>query len=120
MSDLIADLEAAEAGSRELSDRVLLACGWSFSNEHWFGPGENMAWMAEDAPDPARSIDDAVALVPDGMIWQLDSAPNHYCIMGRPSAKGNFHKAGGKFISYRAGSCALALCIAILKAKADD
>ena len=58
--DLIARLEAAEEGSRRLSDDCLLATGW---HEYQITPG-NVRYI-KDRPDPTRSIDAAMKLVPD-------------------------------------------------------
>ena len=77
-TDLIRDLEAATEGSRELSDRVLLACGWAVHKASELTP----TWFVDPTgkrhihslsqglrvgtlTDPTRSLDDALALVPE-------------------------------------------------------
>lgn len=76
---LIAELESAREGSRELSDKVLLACGWRHENiEDGTGfsgkPRQQDAWIdptgvpwtrsvKSKRPSPTESLDDAVALV---------------------------------------------------------
>ena len=66
MTDLPRDLEQAPAGTRELSDAVLLALGWRQSGTEYapvwsksYGePSLGIFWR--DA-DPARSVDDGLA-----------------------------------------------------------
>ena len=127
MTDLITRLKSATEGSRELSDDVLRAWGWTrrlwnyprqLDKEWcWFEP-ECTAEPVTERPDPSRSVDDAIAGVPGGMIWRCGGPPRHWCIIGRPSPKGSFHNAGGKYVSCNAPTPALALCIAIEKARA--
>lgn len=120
MEDLIERLEKAEAGSRELSDEVLKLLGYkcvSEENPPWYTsvlmePNGDFPCHWQDRPCPTTSLDAALALVPEGWaalastegnasVWQRD-------IHGRMRAA---HQAG-------ASTPALALCIAILKAKA--
>ena len=71
MTDLLKDLEAGPP-SRELSDRVLLACGWR-ETEHggWYPPGGSIA--RQNRPDPTRNLQDAVDwVVPEGWRWGRD------------------------------------------------
>ena len=72
-TDLIARLEAAPAGSRELSDEALVAVGWEHIDtgdvreEQWVSPG-GMYFIVSPRPDPTQSIDDALKwMVPKGM-----------------------------------------------------
>ena len=76
MTDLPARLEQAAAGSRELSDEVLLALGWKIWAGSrlvaiWRSPGphtdEDDGWTYEP-PDPTRSVDDGLA--PAGDDWR--------------------------------------------------
>lgn len=60
---LIAKLEAATGGSRELSDEILRFRGWTSRGSPavlWFAPNKQ-SWK-KGRPDPTRSIDDALAL----------------------------------------------------------
>ena len=70
---LVSTLKAATEGSRELSDEVLLAHGWTTEEGWWWGPhGEELTpETAAERPDPTRSIDDGVALVPEGRGWSI-------------------------------------------------
>lgn len=84
MTDLIAALEAAEVGSRELSDRTLLSAGWKKSIiGHFYGP--MYAWTSPRGdsftnehhfPSPTESLDAAMLLALPGWsvanIWESD------------------------------------------------
>ena len=120
---LIAKLEAATEGSRELSDEVLVACGWTREN---IGHGkvaatgrEFVVWQWTDPEgarrspelDPTRSLDAAVAIVPDR--WDYIAFTKRYT--GKVSADVllalSMHSNEG-------ATPALALCISILHARA--
>lgn len=81
LKPLIAELESAKEGSRKLSDKVLLACGWRYEKvedgigfsgkpqqrDAWIDP-TGVPWMrsvASNRPSPTESLDDAVAMVPE-------------------------------------------------------
>ena len=66
MTDLLSRLQQASEGSRELSDEMLLACGWKIGEGSWFIDPSGSKFLPDDRPDPTRSLDDAVALVPEG------------------------------------------------------
>ena len=118
MTDLIKDLETAPSGSRELSDRVLLACGWRRQRPMegavswvWFRPdGEKHNGKS---PDPTRNLQDAVDwVVPEGVEWRVQMA------LGTKSQP----EIGFAIVGEcgRTGSTpALALCIAALRAKEE-
>lgn len=121
MTDLLARL-AAGPGSRELSDEVLLALGAKRSvigNFH--GPiyawrvGEK-SYTESDYPDPTRSVDDALALVPEGwtvarMVEQDDKS---WFVELR---KGFLTSYGDVVLTDRNRNLSLprAICLAILK-----
>ena len=112
LKPLIAELEQAKEGSRELSDRVLLAVGWTTSDSKdtrarfWRSPeGEDYDWWDDPharsrggpplkRPSPTESLDDALTLVPEGfaiedfMIWP--GHPASLTILGT-------HKDGDKY-----------------------
>ncbi|KKK62212.1 hypothetical protein LCGC14_3006570, partial [marine sediment metagenome] len=107
---LIAELEQAKEGSRALSDRVLLALGYSLKTRtlEWYTPagvviGHNSDWSRR--PDPSRNLQCAVDLVPEGHPWTLDSIG--IVEMGTTT---------GKPVEGIAATRAIAMCIAILKA----
>ena len=115
MTDLIRDLEQAKTGSRKLSDRILLACGWSRGpgyargNKHecvFFRPNgsKTVGVLPQDRPDPSRSLDDALALVPEGKTIELLIEPHH--------KQADIWGCVGD-----AETAPLAVCIAVLKAE---
>ena len=113
---LITKLEAATEGSRALSDEVLLTCGWQRSNHQ---DRRSCYWTSPDGrthsrrPDPTRSLDDAVTLVPEGWLWSVGVQNTHKrtgpsAFIWKPDVKAQFIEAA---------TPALALCIAALKAR---
>ena len=79
LKSLIAELEQAKEGSRELSDKVLLACGWRYEKiadgvgfsgkprqqDTWIDP-TGVPWtrsVKSKRPSPTESLDDAMTLV---------------------------------------------------------
>lgn len=68
---LIAELEQASEGNRELSDKVLLATGWRITSVgyymgpmyHWSNGVES--YPEEERPSPTESLDVAMNLVPE-------------------------------------------------------
>jgi hypothetical protein len=123
-STLIARLEAAMEGSRELSDEALLACGWrcepEWSEDHetlrmWYAPGKLAgSQLSRNRPDPTRSIDDAERwMVPEGALsWEASFAPPKYSGGAKVHLSGQFPTQ-----AIAAGGGALALTIAALKAR---
>lgn len=124
---LIEELQAGP-GSRELSDRVLLALGWRkvlrdaadddpnqhpvtilFSPENQgYGVNTNYHWTGRQRPDPSRNLQDAVDLVPEGMLFAVGlSEDGPYC-----QWEVHNHCDDGL-----APTPALAICIAIIKAR---
>lgn len=107
-TDLIAKLESASEGSRELSDAVLEACG---RDCNW------LRSLARDdpsfvIPDPSRSLDAARALVPEGWDWRIQSEDGGGYVWIWP--------AGGDYLNAENGEAAtpeLALCAAVLRAR---
>ena len=95
--ELIAALADAEGGSREFSDEMLLACGKTIP-------------LGKKRPHPTRSLDDAVALVPNGAEISLT---NLYGV-AHAEVGLNFEE-GPKHGRHEGGNLKLALCIAILK-----
>ncbi|QTC87920.1 hypothetical protein [Brevundimonas pondensis] len=128
LSALIARLEAAEVGSRELGHDVLLSLGWhrdQIGNFYgplyqWSSPDRSPHFISGDEdklPNPAISLDAALALaerVLPGFTWRVQR-----------HTSGMFDAAlwadpDDNYVGYgRTPSPALSLCIAILKAKAQ-
>ena len=113
-TNLITALQAGP-GSRELSDQVLAYLDYEFH----VGTGGNIGadcWMPGYHPrgfSPTQSIDDALTLVPEGLTLKITV---------RPADPGYAHIEGWyplKPIDFKcyATTPALAICIAILRAK---
>ena len=100
---LIARLEEAPHGTRELSDEVLVACDCSQDKGRGF------------FPDPTRNLQDGVDLVPEGWLWRLDGTNPTYpeADLWGPNWRTEREQ---EYISCGAATPALALVIAILKA----
>lgn len=118
MTDLIDRLEQAEAGSRELSDEVLLALGWSCNDriqgkhpkifgKYWRHPvNRNDGYWDGDQPDPTQSVDHALKLVPDGWLTRHSQQFSKWLVEIKGDGE---HEAW-------AASLPLALSIAIIRA----
>ena len=78
---LISELEAAKEGSRALSDKVLLARGFTrqaVKNQPnswmWFKPdGRQLGALGVQRPHPTGNLQDIADLVPEDMKWGVDS-----------------------------------------------
>ncbi len=62
---LISELEAAEEGSRKLSDEVLLALGWRIGEPRRAWAPNREFHFSDQIPDPSRNLQDGVNLVPE-------------------------------------------------------
>lgn len=137
LRDLIARLESAEKGSRELDRKIgigglgdrelgmdnsirVIARGGIREQGRWPVDGSwELAGRIFSIPHYTTSIDAALTLVPDGMLWQVGTVEGEAEVWweGEPSYYTN--KAVGE--SYAADgdtfNAALALCIAALKAR---
>jgi len=103
MKDLIAKLEAATEGSRELDDAINRATG----DKH----------LSYDPPHYTTSIDAALTLVPKEFRWwslsNKDNEDEFFIITLRePYAGGRYRHCAGAHLTV-----ALALCIVALKAR---
>lgn len=125
LSALIARLEAATEGSRELSDEILFVLGWRcswvggapseyYDTTSWFPPGATHhtdGVYGNRRLDFTRSLDAAVTLVPEGHLWNLRSFTEFYIADVWIQNSGNVEAEGFSKLP------ALALCIAALKAR---
>lgn len=142
LSALIARLEAAEVGSRELGHEVLLALGWRRSViGHFYGP--LYQWSSPDfsphlisgdedkLPNPVLSIDAALALaervLPDREIALSQRKPRHLetCAEWWHASlfkvrTGVVFGVGPSTVTAKASTPALALVIAVLRAKQGE
>lgn len=113
--ELIDALESAEAGSRVLSDAVLLALGWLQTRDPclvcedhgvclWLQPN---GVYHDNGPSPTESVDDALSLAPEG----------YGAISANISERGpSSMRISHPYTFGNAATPALALCIAILRA----
>ena len=119
----------AGPGSRELSDEVLLACGWTRREEPLTvldGVPQAVAiiWADTDgrrvfeAPSPTESIDDALRLVPDGWFWRVGRS-TLYAGWAHLNRKHPNHCDEGDEFSANAASPPLALTAAALRARME-
>ena len=100
LSALIAALEAATVGSRELDERIALYVGWAVQPD-----GQMQAGM----PAYSTSLDASLRLVPIGMQWEVSTS--------------SFHDGTDAFQAYafdygsRGHTPALAMCCAALASR---
>ena len=126
---LLTELERATEGSQNLTDKVLLACGWTCSWQKdwqdlsdvekndacWFPPGDPENWVQGwYRPSVTTSLDAALTLVPARWSISLYGADplikgsRPYCILGLP---GTAETEG------QGATLPLAVAIAALKAR---
>lgn len=141
-ADLIARLEAAPEGSREMSDDYARALGWVYGRVSDIIAGWNptfelpsdritgwkLMWkppsgrISTSAPDFTRSVDAALSAVPTGwktfdVIQQLEPATWKWTI-ALPTKL--IPVSGWRSETGKAVTAPLALCVAILRAMASD
>lgn len=124
MDDLIARLEAATEGSRELSDEVLVALGWTHDTATHTSCAPDGTRYGYDTPysrppHPTRSADDALGL-PMGewrVVHAYWSEGKAHFTFGRPIPEGETRTIWVDGVSH---TPALAYCAAILRARGDD
>jgi hypothetical protein len=125
LATLIAKLEAAEAGSRELDAEIVMALRGKipdaistpnlypntllYRNDE-IAPGA-LEWV--NVPGYTASIDAALTLVPEGWVWKCQDKPAVACVADSKWAQKEIYQLKG--IS---STPALALCIAALRARA--
>ena len=100
---LIAALEAATVGSRELDERIALHVGWAVQPD-----GQAQAGI----PAYSTSLDAALTLVPDGRTWRINSPP---LWLENGLFRANVINVSGHECD--AATPALALCCAALRSK---
>ena len=115
MKELIAKLEKASEGSRELDCDIPESLGWpvrrkppSYKNPWCRAP----EWKSiRTVPHYTTNIDAALQLVPEGFQWEVRHIPTDEG--SNYSAQANWQPTGRCY----AATPALALCIAALKAR---
>ena len=118
MDSLIAELEAAAEGNRELDYAIAKEMGWQFSGEHTF---KEHGFFWRDAttdewkqlPRWSTSLDAALTLVPEGFVWRVSTDFGPIAWAAVSGHKGIFWAD----TKSEALTAALALCIAALKAR---
>jgi len=118
IDELIARLEAATVGSRELDAEIWLSI---------MKNGESMLMALRESPHYTASLDAALTLVPEGWAWELDwdkdgdATPawstwsaSAFC---HPADRDPQNPHCPRGMSRKAKTPALALCIAALRAR---
>ena len=136
-ADLIAKLEAAPEGSRELDLEITKAVGWCAKSAWYDSEGDCLQWhehhdfgsttAAELLSDPLHhfttSLDAALTLVPEGLVrW---SVSREITGVGSENPTDWYDAVLSDFYNEFSGqgqsnTPALALCIAALKARAAE
>lgn len=122
-AELIAKLEAATEGSRQLDGEIGRAVGYVASS--WWGAiafrwNEGECWGS--VPDFTTSLDAALTLVPEGWGWLARSHDGSPAYDGTGRGRGGFANVNigrddAQFFTEFAATPALALCIAALRAR---
>lgn len=123
MDTLIAELETATEGSRELDSEVAQAFGWRFCEKVltykgvdrcWFDP-DSKPYISVDPPLFTQSLDVALSSIPEG------HGPSEITWRPKPRAVVVRYRTqtdeDGDFFAGVAHTSALALCIAALRAR---
>lgn len=127
MRDLIANLEAAAEGSRELDQQIAEATGWVV---RYYGDIDqflatkiraNGEGFTHELPRYTASIDAALTLVPEGWRWQAGrysiDADHCRCELAEIGQVGGFGMGIKVRVQAAGKTVPLAICIAALKAR---
>ena len=124
MDALMAELESAAEGSRELDQRVLLASGWRVDGcGYWWARIGNLGFHGKKEihllPRPTTSVDAALKLVLKEYYTQVSEAsgPGRTDWSAVLSEREESPKPPYRFMRGRARTPALALCIAALRVR---
>lgn len=113
LAALIAKLEAATEGSRELDWLIFDAVyGPAWKDGRWWVDGEKTRWLPLGQTEFSTSLDAALTLVPAGWQWWADKT-DRSAIWAISPALGVVEGLQG----HHPTSPALALCIAALRAR---
>lgn len=120
--DLIARLEAATEGGRELDEAIAEHVGWTLADkvECLWWPPEPSRENCQQAPLFTLSIDAAMTLVPEGFDYGFSFSKQHglETWVQRPFQEGECFQGYAPESDPTDKTRALALCIAALKARA--
>lgn len=109
--------EAATAPDRDLDRLILKECGWLEVVSFAYSWQDPQGQMQKDAPRPTASLDAAMTLIDDSEIWGVSKQEHnpgrdyYYHASVMPFGPKPWHEA-------KAGTAALALCAAALRARA--
>lgn len=117
-------VEAASGPSRELGHEILLACGWRRTSVghfygplyQWSSPDGRRSFPEENLPNPTASIDAALTLVPDA--WPKRLSEIRFGMWRVEMWQGDKSFKSPPDIDQVAASWPLALCAAVLRARA--
>lgn len=121
MNDLIEKLENAISPDGALDDDLAKVLGWTFTKmkgdarPYWRKPGETAYYMRIARPNFTASIDAALTLVPENWDWSV--SPSEACVS---SKDGRFLASGDREFYARHAVPAIALCIAVLRARSSE
>jgi hypothetical protein len=122
MTDLAQRLEAAQEGSRELSDEVLLLFGWTRDNPGLLSPSGDYHTYTEYGcdnyscpvgPCPTTSLDACKALMPEGWSYAVSHDAEE------PASAGML-QCGSIAFQCVAATPELAWCAALVRANAQE
>lgn len=122
MDDLIRRLEGATEGSRELDGEIALSQGWTFqkmkgdSRPYWRKPGVTQYFSRSDKPLYTVSLDCALTLVPEHMLWEITRGIGCRAIVWSMEVD---YDDRNPPCGDHCDSPALALCIAALRARSN-
>ena len=125
MDELIARIEAASGPDRELDKEILTTfLGYRdiMGGGTLFDRGNDGYWNEETLPSPTGSIDAALALVPDGMLWMVTNTgvddPHKPDFSKATAVVADWQRSASDIDDRSAATPALALCAAALRARA--
>lgn len=117
-------------GSRELSDEFLLAMGWGHFDpkspvnmpEAWVAPNGDLS-RPDERPNPCCSVDDALAMVPESMGYDVGTAGvdkegrrKYHAIVSYFV----FEQGRENYFVAKSYSAPCAICLAILRTKEKE
>lgn len=124
--ELIARLEAATEGSRELDSAIALTVGWTFEKragetKRWWREPNGPVWFRDTSPPFfTTSLDAAMTLVPDGYFWRMghvEQLSEDDEVMYGAELLRYLHVADRSDSMGHGLTAPIALCIAALKAR---
>ena len=112
MTPLLDKLRSATEGSRDLSDEVLFAAGWTHDGQYWLDANGTNRTLFDDMPSPTESIDAALTLVPEGWNKSFCEMPGHGRVTFSKMIMG-----GHLWAQEQANTLPIAICLGALLAR---